>query len=65
MIEARSSREAIADGVMTGYAEAMVAAGAWRGRMRRGWREPVAITPAQAEAVFDRIARRYPGSLVQ
>lgn len=65
MAEARAQREAVADGVTVGYAEAQVSAGVWRGTIRRFWRPaPPPPTPEQAEATFDRIAGMYPGALV-
>ena len=67
MDAARAQREAVADGVSIGYSEAMVAAGTWRGRPQRFWRQPEAarpMTPQQAEAAFDQIAGMYPRAVV-
>lgn len=64
MREARSHREAVADGVLAGYSEAMLGAGAWKGRMRRFWREHKPVPPEQAESAFDSIARAFPRALV-
>jgi hypothetical protein len=60
MRETRARREEVADGVAAGYAEAMIRAKAWTGGPQRGWRPLIAPTPAEAEAVFERIARRFP-----
>ena len=66
MDEGRSLREATADGVFVGYAEARVSAGVWRGRPQRFWRMANAapMSPADAEAVFDQIAGIVPQALV-
>lgn len=60
MDDARAQREAIADGVRTGYAEAMVSARVWSGKVHRAWRPVEPITPEQAERTFDRIALMFP-----
>lgn len=62
MHEAKAQRDAIADGVGAGYAEAMISVGAWKGGWQRTWRKPVyrKVTPAEAEATFDAIAMMFP-----
>ena len=62
----RAQRDAIADGVVAGYSEAMIAVGAWKGGWQRTWRKPVIrkVTPAEAEATFDRIAAMFPQAVV-
>lgn len=64
MDEARSQREAVADGVRQGYTEAKVGAGEWksRGKPDRFWRPRQAgPTGAALESVVDRIASKHPG----
>jgi hypothetical protein len=70
MRESRDRRDEITDAVRRGYAEAMVAAGAWKGLSpRRPWavseRSGVAarggLTGQELEDWVDQQALRYPG----
>lgn len=45
----------------------MIRSGMWKGRAPRFWRDPHAahvVTPAEAEATYDRIAARFPQAVV-
>lgn len=64
MREGREQRDVVADGVLTGYAEAQVAAGVWRrrggGRSRPWDPERPGLTGAALEAAVDSLALRFP-----
>lgn len=64
MAETVARRDEVADAVRAGYAEAMIAAKVWTGGRQRGWHPEPVVTPEQAEATFEAIARSFPRHVV-